>query len=228
MSLIATARPARLAWLFGYIILCAGFGVWGAYDYWVRIPAQEVAFAEFDEIKAAKEALEAKAQSGSTPLSPNEIAEYERRKTQFQRYAEGTPSPVPVYDRPLQLWVYVVGCGIMGTPWFAWSVVQLRRRRAELSDSGDLTIDETTLASRDIQGIDMSRWMSKSIAEVLGANSERLTIDDYLLKDAHLIVGRLAHQFHPSDWNDDATRVKPPEAAESDPEIPEDTTKVSS
>ena len=228
MSLIATARPSRIAWLVGYIVLCGGLGVWGGYDYWVRIPNEEREFAEFNEIKNAKEALEAKAQSGSTPLSPNEIAEYERRKAQFLAYADGAPAPVPAYDPLLQLWVYFVGCGLIGAPWTAWLLLRLRKRRAELNDAGDLTVDGTTLERRSIVGIDMSRWMSKSIATIEGASGKRLAVDDYLLKDAHLIIGRIAHEFHPEQWNEDATKVRPPEEAAPAGEEPSSETKVSS
>ncbi|MSR28749.1 MAG: hypothetical protein EXS03_04130 [Phycisphaerales bacterium] len=211
MALVASARPSRIAWFIGYIVLCAGFGLWGAYDYWVRIPREEAEFAQFNEIKDAKEALELKAQNGSTPLTPTEIASYERRTAEFQRYAEGAPEPVPVYDRPLQLWVYVVGCGILGTPYFAWSLAKLKRRRTELTDRGDLFVDGQTLDAIDIQGIDMSRWMSKSIATVQGRGGQRLVLDDYLLKDTQYIVGRIAHRYHPDLWKEDATKVEVPD-----------------
>ncbi len=215
MSLAATARSSRIAWYVGYTVLCLGFGIWGGYDYWVRIPHEDAEYVEFSRIKSEKDALETQSQNPSTPLSVVQIAAYERAKMEFRRYASGAPEPVPVYDRPLQLWVYVVGCGVLGTPYFIWQLLQLRRRRIDLADNGDLTVDGATLASADITGIDMSKWMSKSIAKVVGTNERSLVLDDYLLKDAHFIVGRLAHQFHPDQWKEDATKVKAePEADE--------------
>jgi hypothetical protein len=33
-------------------------------------------------------------------------------------------------------------------------------------------------------------------------------LDDYIYKDMHLIIGKLAHRFYPEDWTPLARRVK--------------------
>ncbi len=219
MSLVATARPARISWYIGYTVLCAVFGAWGAWDYWVRIPHEEVEFAEFAALKERIEALETQAQNMSTPLTLDQVATYEKLKLEWRKYAAGTPEPVPVYDRPLQLYLYVIGCGVLGTPYFIYLLAGLRKRRAELADNGDLTVDGKMITAGEISGIDMSRWMSKSIATVSGTGGKSLAIDDYMLKDAHLIVGKLAHHYHPTEWNVDATKVKT-DSDEPTPAVP--------
>lgn len=210
MALVAGPRKSRLSWLVGYAVLCVVFGLWGAYDYWVRIPQQIALYDSFASIKETKEKLEAKAANPATPLSNAEVESYEHAKTEFLKFSGGTPEPVPFYDAPLQLWVYVVGCGIIGTPWCLVSIGKLRKRLVTLDDSGTLTVDGVSIQASEIESIDMSRWMAKSIATVQGTGGRKLVIDDYMMKDSHFIVGRLAHQAHPELWNEDATKVEAP------------------
>lgn len=209
MAVVATARQKRVLWLVAYAILSFVLGVWGAYDYWVRIPAHEREYAEFSANKEVFDLLEAKA--SATALTESEIRSYTAAKLVLQSFKDATPEPVPAYDRPLQLWVYIIGCGVVGAPWMLYAVSKLRRQRLELDNDGNITMNGVLMKSEQIQSIDMSRWMSKSIATVHGTNGESIKIDDYLMQDAHLIVGRVAHRFAPEDWNIDGTRVKPPD-----------------
>jgi len=209
MAVISKVRPKRIWWLLAYAILSLALGFWGAFDYWVRIPESEKKFAQYNASTETFERLQKK--SDAAPLTTDEIAEYQAAKATKESFKDGIPAPIPTYDRPLQLWVYVIGCGVLGTPWCLWAIVKLRRQRLELDGNGTLTTDTLQLDANQIQSIDMSRWMSKSIATVHGTGGERVKIDDYMMENAHLIVGRIANRFDPGAWNTDGTKWKPVE-----------------
>jgi hypothetical protein len=209
MSVISTARKSRVIWLVAYGLLCVVLGFWGAYDYWVRIPKHESDYAAFVATKETFDRLEK--QSATKSLSASEITEYEAAKTEIAGYKDGVPEPVPAYDRPLQLWVYVISCGVLGTPWCFWGLIKLRRQRFELEGDGTLIANEIRLSPDQIKSIDMSKWMSKSVATVHGTNGEQIKLDDYMMKNAHLIIGRIAHRFDPGAWKEDGTKWKPAE-----------------
>ncbi len=210
MALIAVPRTKRIAWLIAYAALSLILGVWGAYDYLVRIPDSEARYVVFAEQRETFDRLQKRAETAT--LTSAEVAEYDAAKAVIEGFKEGgAPEPVPVYDRPLQLWVYVVGCGVIGTPWCLWSLVLLRRQRLELDAEGTLISNTGRLPEAQVKSIDMNRWMSKSIAVVNGSSGEVIKIDDYMLEGAHLIVGRIANRLEPLVWNTDATRVKSPE-----------------
>lgn len=215
MPVVAKVRAKRVAWLLAYALLSLGLGIWGAYDYLVRIPVHEQNYAAFTKSKETFDQLQKKTEAA--PLTANEVAEYEAAKLVIESFKDGIPEPVPVYDRPLQLWVYIVGCGILGTPWCLWSIVKLRRQRIELDGNGTLIANNVRLTADQIESIDMSRWMSKSIATIHGNDGKLVKIDDYMMENAHLIVGSIANRFDPAAWNTDGTKWKPAEttAAES-------------
>lgn len=209
MSVISTARKSRVIWLVAYGILCVVLGFWGAYDYWVRIPKHESDYATFATAKEKFDRLEK--QSSTKSLSASEITEYETAKTEIAGFKDGAPEPVPAYDRPLQLWVYVIGCGVLGAPWCFWGLIKLRRQRFELENDGTLIANEIRLSPNQIKSIDMSKWMSKSVATIHGTGGEEIKLDDYMMKNAHLIIGRIANRFDPGAWNKDGTKWKPAE-----------------
>ncbi|MSR45327.1 MAG: hypothetical protein EXS15_08275 [Phycisphaerales bacterium] len=206
MAIVARVRSKRIVWIGAYAVISLILGVWGAYDYWVRIPEHDASYDVYAEIKEVFDLLEKRAQSAR--LTDAEIAQYELAKSKMASFIGGAPEPIPFYDPPLQLWVYVVGCGAIGFPWCCWTIVQLRRKEFSLDDAGNLTANGVALASANMATIDMSKWMSKSIATVVGINGERIKLDDYMLQDLHLIVGALAHRFEPALWTLEATKVK--------------------
>ena len=59
----------------------------------------------------------------------------------------------------------------------------------------------------EIFDIDMGRWMAKSVAWVVHADGRRLKLDDYLHRNVHLIVGALASERYPDEWDAEAKRV---------------------
>ena len=74
--------------------------------------------------------------------------------------------------------------------------------------------DERALFARggyaltQVTGIDMSRWMSKSIATVKLADGRSIVLDDYKYRNMHLIVGAIASARYPEDWTEDARDLK--------------------
>lgn len=196
-----------------YGALCLGLGLWGWYDYSVTIPGMEAAYAEFIALEETTSRLEE--QSKVAPLSPEEIALFkEAEATLKAKYTEKPDLPA-AYDRPVQLWLYVVGCGIVGVPWFAYAQWQLTRRRFRLDDDGAFSVDGRTYAATEITGIDMSRWMSKSIAEVLTSDGGRTALDDYKYKGVEDIVATLAARFHPGEWTSDARPIGDPKSRDT-------------
>ncbi len=200
-------------------LFCAAFGIWGWYDYAVSIPKREAAFAEYTELTTKKDGLEKQASLGA--LSSGDTAELTAIKGRLAKEFIEAPAPPPAYDRAVQLWVYVVGCGVLGTPWSLWSLLSLRKRRFEITDDGMLVTPEGSCPVSEVRDIDMSRWMSKSIAVVTLANGATSLMDDYKYKRVHLIVGAIAHRLYPLDWTSEAKimKKKPTESASETTDI---------
>lgn len=208
MTVVCSLRTKRFIWLIVYTTLCLGLGVWGAYDYWVRIPNEEQQYRDFESVKGTFDSLQKKADEGRS-LSAAERIAYEESKKRVAEF-QPPPSPVPAWDRPLQLYVYVIGCGIISGPWFFWSLLKVRHKRVELtelSDAGILRSGDTTIEVRHATEIDMSRWMSKSIAVVRGSDGRSIEIDDYMLQHGETVVGFFAHRLLPAEWTTEAKRV---------------------
>ncbi len=213
MPIQTSIQPRQKLIHIGYTIACLGLGLWGAYDYAVTIPEQEAAYTEFNALTAEKDAFELKARPG--PLGVDDAKRYTAVKTELaERFAEA-PTPVGEYDRAVQLWLFVVSCGILGTPYFPWMLWKQSKRRFTLEDDGSLRTAEGTFTADQITGIDMSRWMSKSVATIQVENGMKIAIDDYWFKNGHLIVGAIAHRFEPDAWTSEARDVKKVAAAEA-------------
>lgn len=110
------------------------------------------------------------------------------------------------YDRITQ-WAFIL-C-LPCAPYFFWMYYAARRRRYELQDDGTLVMPEGTWQAHDIASMDMSRWMSKSIATVVHHDGTRVKLDDYKYRNLHLIIGGIAHRLHPDEWDAEAKPVKP-------------------
>jgi hypothetical protein len=115
----------------------------------------------------------------------------------------------------VQLWLYIVGCGVAGVPWFIWAQWQLSRKRFKLNDDGSFVSAEGTFAADQIAGIDMSKWMAKSIARVETADGRKIELDDYKYKGVEDIVATLAARFHPGEWTSDARPVGDPKSRDT-------------
>lgn len=208
MALESRIRRRNVWFAVGYAALCAVLGIWGAYDYWVRIPRQETQFAEYQSATERVKAYADMSVPGAPRLSPAQEADYQAAREVVDRYAAGAPTPVAAYDRPLQLWIYMIGCGIIGTGWCVASLVRTASRRFRLDDQGTLHAGTREVRQDDVTGIDMTRWMAKSIATLQVRDGAPVVLDDYKYAGMHLIVGTYAHRFEPQTWNSDATPVK--------------------
>lgn len=208
MALESRIRPRNFWFTAGYAVLCAVLGLWGAYDYWERIPRQEAAFAEYQSATERAKRYADLSVPGAPRLTAEQEADYQAARDVVDRYAAGAPTPVAAYDRPLQLWVYMIGCGVIGTGWCVMSLVRTGSRSFRLDDDGTLHAGIRRIARDEVTGIDMSRWMAKSIATIQVKDGPPVVLDDYKYGGMHLIVGTYAHRFDPQVWNADATLVK--------------------
>lgn len=190
-----------------YAAVCLALGIWGWYDYSVTIPEKERRYAEHSALTATKRSLEEKRERGAV-LTDKEVAEYEAVTATLNANFLEAPVQPASYDRAVQLWLYIIGCGVLGTPMFLWPLFRAAGKRYSLDDDGTLRTPEGSCNITDVQGIDMSRWMSKSIAVVTLADGTKSTLDDYVFKNVDRIVGAIAHRLHPDLWTDEAKEVK--------------------
>lgn len=207
MAVHTSIQPRQKWWNIAYAGICLVLALWGAYDYWVTIPEKEATVAAYDAAAKSVEDFEAKAQAsqaapgGASPLSAEEIAAYTQAKAVVDK---GRPTAPAAYDRPVQLWMYMVGCGIMGVPWFLWQWIATARRRYSLEDDGTLVAPEGRFGRTEIADIDMDKWMSKSLATVVLTDGRKIVLDDYKHRDMHLIVGAIASERYPEKWSPEA------------------------
>ncbi|MAC19532.1 MAG: hypothetical protein CMJ23_07675 [Phycisphaerae bacterium] len=258
MAIQTSVKRSFIYWNLLYLVLCGGLGAWGAYDYWVTIPAQQKAVAEYgvlveelagleirgklwqlagkqkegvatpEEVQELQELEKTLQEAGTTkpppPLNESERARYTEIKDILKVDFDNTPPEPPAsYDGWVNLWVYFVGCGILGTPWFVWKLVSRRGQIWTLEDDGSLQTPNGTFAAEQILDIDMSIWMKKSLAKVMvDGQTDPIVLDDYEYQNAYLIVGALANQFHPDEWTAEAKPAKDVKAAgdpaEAEPE----------
>lgn len=220
MAIQATVQPRQIIWNVVYAVLCGGLALWGAWDYWVTIPRAEADFARFTEASEIHQRLTD--ESRSRALDDAERASFLAAEEVLNEFKDEPPVKPAAYDRAVQLWLYMVGCGVLGTPAFLWNLIVLPRqaRQWRLDDNGALTTPTATIAPEEIADIDMSRWMAKSIATVKISDGREIKLDDYKFRDMHLIVGALASRFHPEEWTEEA-RMKVVPQGEPDTEAPE-------
>ncbi|MFM7261040.1 MAG: hypothetical protein ACKO3W_10595 [bacterium] len=196
-----------------YAVLCLGLGVWGWYDYAVKIPAQEAAFREYAAAEKTKSELENLAKA--TALSDAEKEQFRVASDVLLKHKDEKPAEPAAYDRPVQLWLYIVGCGVLGVPYFAWAQMQLMRRRYRLDDDGTLHAPEGSFAADQIVALDLTKWMAKSLAVVKVAGDVDITLDDYKYKHTEDIVGALAARFYPGEWTSDARPIGDPKSRDA-------------
>jgi len=125
-----------------------------------------------------------------------------------------TPS---VYDRPVQ-WLFMIS--LIFIPFYAWSLLVFSPKKYALEEDGTLHLPEGTWSRDDTADIDMTRWMSKSTAWVEHVDGTRIKLDAHIYKNLHLIIGAVAHRFHPDMWQEDGRKVKP--LTNSEPESDEE------
>lgn len=211
---ITTSMQPRQFWTNSiYAVVCLVFALWGWYDYSVKYPTMQREFDAHQALSDEKAAIEElKKNQGS--LDAAQIQRYEEIDAKLKEYKEAPLAPGK-YDMAIQLWLYIIGCGVLGTPYFLWNLRSIRRRTYRLEDDGTLVLPEGSFRIEELKGLDMSRWMSKSIATITLPDGREVALDDYKFKDMDKIVGVLAHQFEPGRWTDE---VKPVKAEEPEAE----------
>ena len=102
----------------------------------------------------------------------------------------------------MQLWLYIVGCGVLGTPFFVWNLIVMPRAAAKwrLNEDGSLDTPEGAIPADQIANLDMSRWMAKSIATIETSDGRSIKLDDYKFRNMDLMIGALAQRFAPGEW----------------------------
>jgi hypothetical protein len=101
------------------------------------------------------------------------------------------------------MWLYIIGCGVLGVPWFLWEWLSAARKKYRLNADGSFEFNGRALTVDEIADIDMSKWMSKSVATVVAKDGTRVVLDDYKFKNSNLIIGGIAARLYPNDWDAD-------------------------
>ena len=112
----------------------------------------------------------------------------------------GDVTPPAAFDWYFQ-WVYIV-CLSYGL-WMVATVPMKRRKRFTVDGDGVLGLPGGgRWKPADIASIDMDRWMSKSVAEVVHVDGSRVRLDAYVHHHMNEIVGSIASRFEPDRWDD--------------------------
>lgn len=221
-----------------FALFCLGGALWGAYDYWIAYPAIERANVELSEAKEVISKLSAAVETreqarGAAPslappveITPEDLKRYEAAQETIRRITAefgGEPRQLAAWDRPLQLWLWVIGCGVLGFPFFIRPIYRILTRKWELDERGTLRTPDETIPLDSVTGIDMNRWCSATGSKrstwkawLLTKDGKRHELDDHDYRDMHRIIGFYAHRFHPEDWTLEAKRVKPESDAAAD------------
>ncbi|MCH2162018.1 MAG: hypothetical protein MK085_09120 [Phycisphaerales bacterium] len=218
MAVQTTLKRSQIGWNVLYLVLMLGLGIWGAYDYWVKYPRMDELADAYDRLEAEEKEFARITTEGGILTEQEKLRYNSVMAEMVAKFPDKTkPSRPAVYDRPLNLWAYVIGCGILGTPWFAWRLLTMKRLGPRLEDDGTLITRDGQFTRDQITGINMDKWMSKSIARVgIDGRQEPLVLDDYVYQDTFRIVGTLAHEFDPEKWTEEAKPVKKGEDSKDD------------
>ncbi|MEE9131171.1 MAG: hypothetical protein V3T84_14215 [Phycisphaerales bacterium] len=197
-------------------VVCLVLGLWGLYDYAIKIPGQQERYQEFEKLSAEKADLEAKRELG--PLAADEITDYEAKVAQINEL--GSPTKPGELDRLVKGLAFVP-C-LPFAPYFLWVYVRTKRRVYRLDDDGTLLLPQGVWPQDQIADIDMSRWMAKSIAYVVDKQGTRVKLDDYKHRNLHLIIGGIASRLYPEAWDAEAKQINAdePEGEEAANEPP--------
>lgn len=205
MAIRTEVQRRHKIWCFAFALVCLALGLWGLYDWQVTVPNQWAAYERSQELQEQREEIEQVAERRD--LTDEEAEAYETLQDELN--ALGSIEKPGEYDAAVQLWLYVIGCGVLGTPIFIYEYFRVARQVYRLDDDGTLHLPNGQAWSTDeIADIDMSRWMKKSIAYVEHVDGTRVKLDDYKFKNTHLIVGALASKFYPDQWTAEARMVK--------------------
>ena len=224
MPVTTTIAKSFIGWRLVFIILCLVFGLWGVYDLVVDIPRRHQQHDRFVEVQqrfAALNEISTEREKSGQPITEEEIAEYTSLEDEMQQLAPGGVNPIPPgkFD-PLIQWIYIL-C-LPCVPYFILEIARARGKIYRLDEDMTLHFPAGTWNAGEIVDIDMSRWMAKSIAWVVHTDGTRVKLDDYLYTNTHLIVGAIAHQKYPEQWDSEAKQVKSPTENQQSDEAEDD------
>ena len=148
--------------------------------------------------------------------------EWARGSESFANFVEGVSAgitayqsfPVPNKWNRLVQWLFIL-CG----PYAVVAGLQLvngLRRKYSVDEEGTFHHPKGTWAAAEITDIDMSRWMSKSVARIIHADGRNVKVDDYVHQDADQIIGAIANRLRPEEWTDHAKAVEQNQPAEAE------------
>jgi len=183
-------------------VVCFGLGLWGLYDYAIKIPRQQAVWKDYELQTQKKTDLEDLRDERT--LTEAEIQEYEATVAELNRL--GSPTKPGKLDRLVKGAAFVP-C-LPFAPYFIWIYVRTKRRVYRLDDDGTLHLPDGVWPQDQIADIDMSRWMAKSIAYVVDKQGTRVKLDDYKHRNLHLIIGGIATRLYPEAWDAEAKQIK--------------------
>jgi hypothetical protein len=273
MTVRTRLQPRFLIQRIAMIVICLVLGLWGTYDYLVKIPRAEAMSARSPVYAAALNAIQTSSDAEATRAEIDEAAEAAKLaieaaiaalpegiepqseiRAQIQPMddaswagelammadvvatyvttpkgdelsegaiagaevirsrsnATGAVTPPTKFDRLTQ-WFFILCLPFV--PWYAFTFVREMRVVHGLEEDGTFVSPGGRWARDEIADIDMSRWMSKSVATVVHQDGRREKMDDYVHRGVEEIVGVIASRLHPEAWTPEAKPVKKAEDA---------------
>lgn len=214
MAIQTTVEPRVKWWTVAYLVICVAIGIWGWYDYAIRLPQNQAEAERYQHL--LQEFTRFETLDEQRLLSDAQREEWAAVDDELVAFGGRVPEEPARWDRPVKLWLYVILSGGLGVVWFGTSLILLHRRRYRLDDDGSLEHPDGRWTKDEIVGIDMDRWMEKSIATVRHRDGTRIKLDAYKYRDLHLIIGEIAHRFEPDRWHRDGRLVKGKKGAAND------------
>lgn len=197
-SRLATGYWMRKAIL---TVLFFGFGAWGVYDGWFAWPRQAEAWREYNEVYLP---LEQRARDGESL-----IGEDFRRWSELKARYPKAPKERTETDVWIQRWIIVPACFSIGALFLlTWGISA--KRTYTYNDDGSLIAPEGTFRADEMTGIDMTRWMSKSIAmlEIGGGpkgGGKAVKLDAWIYAGLEDVIEALNRRFHPGEYERSGT-----------------------
>jgi hypothetical protein len=192
------------------------FGVWAVYDGWFKWPAEKAAWDEYVKYQE----LERKRQtSPSQTLFGDDLVRWQEMRDKYPN----PPRERTQMDIYFQQFGLVPLCfpvtALLATTWFLSA-----RRKYVFREDGSLSAPEGNFSADQMTGIDMSRWMSKSIAmlEIEGGpkgGGSAVKLDAWIYDGMEEIIETLNKRFHPDEYTEDSARAADDESVSDDTDI---------
>ncbi|GEM_PF-3685476 len=196
-SRLATGYWMRKAIL---TVLFVSFGCWAAYDGWILFPSEAASWREYNDVYLP---LESRVREGGT-LIGDDARTWNELKSKYPQ----APKERTELDVWIQRWLILPVCfGVSALFLVTWALSA--RRVYTYNDDGSLVAPEGTFRADEMTGIDMTRWMSKSIAmlEISGGpkgGGRAVKLDAWIYADLEDVIESLNRRFHPEEYKSEA------------------------